>query len=110
VDSVDEQTPTEVLEAFLSQHYADGFVPPVLICATAPSDEALALLEAQAGRSVQWVRHPQGTRRRWLEQAEQNAQIALTRVLSEEGSQKARTRALADVLGIDGDDIDSLRI
>jgi excinuclease ABC subunit C len=111
VDAVDEQVPGEVLDAFLSQHYADGDSPPVIVCATEPaSPETLALLQAQAGHPITWVRQPTGPRRRWLEQAQQNARIALARVLSEEGSQKSRTRALADVLGLDDGDLDALRI
>jgi excinuclease ABC subunit C len=111
VDALDEQVPGEVLEAFLSQHYADGDVPPVIVCATEPAGpDTLALLQAQAGHPVVWVRQPTGPRRRWLEQATQNARIALARVLAEEGSQKARTRALADVLGLDDGDLDALRI
>jgi excinuclease ABC subunit C len=111
VDALDEQVPAEVLEAFLSQHYADGEVPPVIVCAIEPAGpDTMALLQARAGRAVAWVRQPTGPRRRWLEQATQNARIALTRILAEEGSQKSRTRALADVLGLDDGDLDALRI
>jgi excinuclease ABC subunit C len=111
VDALDEQVPGEVLEAFLSQHYAEGEVPPVIVCATEPaSADTLALLQARAGHPVAWVRQPAGPRRRWLEQATQNARIALARVLAEEGSQQSRTRALADVLGLDDGDLDALRI
>lgn len=111
VDALDAQVPGEVLEAFLSQHYASGDVPPVIVCATEPaSSDALALLQASAGRPVTWVRQPSGPRRRWLEQATQNAKIALARVLAEEGSQNRRTRALADLLALDDVDLDALRI
>jgi excinuclease ABC subunit C len=111
VDALDEQVPGEVLEAFLSQHYVDGDVPPVIVCATEPAgSDVLHLLQAQAGHPVAWVRQGNGARRRWLEQARQNARISLARVLSEEGSQRSRTRALAEVLGIDEGELDSLRI
>jgi excinuclease ABC subunit C len=53
---------------------------------------------------VQWIKQPQIQRRRWLDSAQQNAEIALTRLLAEEGSQHARTRALVDVLGLEGAD------
>jgi excinuclease ABC subunit C len=111
VDAIDEQVPGEVLEAFLSQHYIDGEVPPLIVCATEPaSPDALELLQAQAGHPVSIVRNPNGPRRRWLEQAHQNARIALARVLAEEGSQQARTRAFADVLSLDDGDLDALRV
>jgi len=112
VDALDVQVVGEVLEAFLSQHYADGAVPPLIVCADepAPGSDALELLQAQCGHPIHWVRQPTGPRRRWLEQAQQNARLALARVLAEEGSQQARTRALADVLGLDDADLDTLRV
>jgi excinuclease ABC subunit C len=111
VDHLDDQVPGEVLDAFLSQHYVDGEVPAVIVCATEPaSPETLELLEARAGHAIAWVRAPGGARRRWLEQAQQNARIALARVLAEEGSQQARTRALADVLGLDDGELDALQV
>jgi excinuclease ABC subunit C len=110
VDGVDERVAGEVLDAFLSQHYADGGVPPVIVCATEPATaEALGALRC-AGRPVHWVRQPGGARRRWLEQAHANARIALARLLAEHGSQAGRTRALAEVLGLDDEDLDALRI
>jgi len=45
-----------------------------------------------------------------LEMAVQNAQIQLTRLLAEEGSQKARTRALIDALDIGVEDVEAFRI
>nr|WP_246434613.1 excinuclease ABC subunit UvrC [Quisquiliibacterium transsilvanicum] len=101
-----------VLEAFAAQHYASAFIPPVIVAsAEAPSRALLEMLEQQAGRPVNWVGRSIGQRRRWLEMAEQNAELALARVLAEEGSQTQRTRALATLLGIDGDaDLDRLRI
>jgi len=111
VDALDEQVPGEVLEAFVSQHYAEGDVPPVIVCALEPAgSDTLALLQAQAGHPVAWVRNPNGPRRRWFEQAQQNARLALVRVLAEEGSQQSRTRALADLLGLDDGELDALRI
>jgi len=102
----------EALEAFVVQHYDGVFVPPVLIVnGPKPDPAVLELLQQRAGRQVAWVRQPQGHRRRWLELAIQNAELALARSLAEEGSQKARTRALARLLGLDdGGDLAGLRI
>jgi excinuclease ABC subunit C len=102
VDHADARA--ELLEAFVVQHYVDAFVPPVIVCAEPkPSQAVMDWLEGRAGRAVNWVRQPRSARRRWLEMAESNAAIALARVLAEEGSQQARTRALAEVLGITED-------
>jgi excinuclease ABC subunit C len=111
VDAIDEQVPGEVLEAFLSQHYVGASVPPVIVCSVEPdSPDFQAFLAVQAGHPIAWVRQPTLARKRWLEQAQQNARIALARLLAEEGSQKGRTRALAEALGLDDGDLDRLRI
>ncbi len=110
IDHVDARA--ELLEAFVVQHYSEAFVPPVIVCAEPkPSQAVMDWLVERAGRAVSWVRQPQSARRRWLEMAENNAAIALARVLAEEGSQQARTRALAEALGITEErDLGELRI
>ena len=100
----------EVLEAFVSQHYADLSAPPVLIVnADLDADELAPMIRA-AGERLQVLRHPQGQRRHWLEMAEANAKLALARRLAEEGSQQARTRALIDTLGVELPDGDPARL
>lgn len=102
---------TEVLKAFLAQHYIETFVPSTIIVNVELDEPALmmALME-QCGHRITLVFQPQGQRRQWLEMAQKGAEIALARLLSEQGSQKARTRSLADTLGLDAADIDVLRI
>jgi excinuclease ABC subunit C len=90
-----------VLEAFVSQHYADRSAPPVLIVNAELDADELAPMIRAAGERLQILRQPQGQRRRWLEMAEANAKLALARRLAEEGSQQARTQALVDALGLD---------
>lgn len=101
----------EVLKAFLAQHYIDTFIPPVLILNVEFDEPALMMaLAEQCGHRINLVFQPQGQRRQWLEMAQKGAEIALARLLSEQGSQQARTRALADALGLDAADLETLRI
>jgi len=100
----------EVLEAFVSQHYADLSAPPVLIVNAEIDADELAPMIRPEGERLQVLRHPQGERRRWLEMAEANAKLALARRLAEEGSQQARTRALLETLALDAPDGDPARL
>lgn len=100
----------QVLEAFITQHYL-GVAPPgllVLSCPVAP--ELLATLGEQTGSKINAQHQPREQRKLWLEMAEKGAQIALARLLSEEGSQRERTRALVEALDLVAEDIDALRI
>jgi len=112
LDTAGESGEREVFEAFLAQHYEDLPVPPLIISRLSVEDDALRdWLKDRAAQSLQWLRQPQGMRRRWLDQAGSNAELALTRRLAEEGSQRQRTRSLAELLGIDSDgDLSELRI
>ena len=109
--AADTEVEAEVLKAFLAQHYLDKFIPSTLII-NLDLDEPelmLALME-QCGHRIQLVFQPQGQRRQWQEMAVKGAEIALARLLSEQGSQQIRTHALADTLGLDAADMDELRI
>jgi excinuclease ABC subunit C len=56
------------------------------------------------------VHNPREQRRLWLEMAQKNADIQLARLLAEEGSQQARTRALVEALDLAPDNLDTFRI
>ncbi len=105
-----ERTALRVLEAFIAQHYIGTAVPTVLVTSHAVSRELLDALGEQLGTKVNAVHNPREHRRVWLELAQKNADIALARLLAEEGSQQARTRALADALHLPDDQLEALRI
>jgi excinuclease ABC subunit C len=131
--------PAEILEAFIAQHYLEddadhssnssnsssaNLIPPVLVLnhplqtigddVRQSSDDLPGdlhdLLNAQAGKKITFLHQPQGQRRHWLAMAEGNAKIALTKRLVETGGQLARARALVDILGLDLEGLEHLRI
>ena len=138
-ERADEKSPeVQVLEAFIAQHYLDGApmapqtapapqggekvlgrpgdflygeVPPQLVVSH-PVDKALIDALSQAsGVKVAAQHQPRERRRIWLEMAEKGAELALARLLAEEGSQRERTRALAEALRLDEvQDLDKLRV
>lgn len=100
----------QVLEAFIAQHYIGVPVPPVLVTSV-PVDKALMeALSDQAGLRVTAIHQPREQRRAWLDMAQKNADLQLARLLAEEGSQQARTRALAEALDLPPEDLDQLTI
>jgi excinuclease ABC subunit C len=101
---------TQVLEAFIAQHYIGVPVPSTLITSHPASRELIAALSEQTGIRINAVHAPREQRRLWLEMAEKNAEIQLTRLLAEEGSQQARTRALVEALDLAPDNLDTFRI
>ncbi len=98
-----QATEVAVLEAFLAQHYIGGAVPSLLILSHPVDPELIQALSEQAGRKVTVVLQPHEQRRSWLDMAIQGAELSLARLLSEEGSQQARTRALVEALNLDID-------
>jgi excinuclease ABC subunit C len=101
----------EVLSAFLAQHYVDQFIPSQLILNVEfDAPDLMIALMAQCGHRIHCSFQPQEQRRAWLEMAIKGAQLSLARMLSEQGSQQARTRALVSALDLDIQDIDQLRI
>jgi excinuclease ABC subunit C len=100
----------QVLEAFLAQHYIDVPMPSVLIVSEPVSKALTQALSAQVGFKVGVVTHPREQRRAWLEMAQTNAALQLARLLAEEGSQQARTRALAEALDLTLENLDDLRV
>lgn len=99
-----------VLEAFIAQHYIDVPVPPTLVCSEPVDKELMDALSAQTGIKVTALHQPREQRRIWLEMAQKNAGLQLARLLAEQGSQQARTRALAEALDLPLDNLDALRI
>lgn len=117
--------PAEILEAFMQQHYLQGeeepasnLIPPTIILSHMTQDEDDAelaidlpeMLQARAGRKIQFLHQPHGQRRHWLVMAEGNAKIAIAKRLVEAGGQLAKARALADVLALEVDNLEQLRI
>ncbi len=108
--NVHEAPVGEVLEAFIAQHYIDVPAPPVLILSEKVDPELIDLLIEQTGIKITALHQPKEQRRAWLEMAQKNADIQLARLLAEEGSQQARTRALVDALDLAIEDLSLLRI
>jgi excinuclease ABC subunit C len=107
---VDDAPAAEVLEAFIAQHYIDTPPPPTLLVSDKVDPELIALLTEQTGVKISAVHNPREQRRIWLEMAQKNADIQLARLLAEEGSQQARTRALVDALDMAPDDLAKFKV
>ncbi|WP_442592422.1 excinuclease ABC subunit UvrC [Parapusillimonas sp. JC17] len=108
-----EDSPGDVLAAFVAQHYLDSALPPILVFShRLPDPDLMGLLAEQKGVKPRVLVRPQGMRKTWLEQATKNAEMALARVLTESSARAARTLALATELDLDTDEtaLDALHI
>jgi excinuclease ABC subunit C len=92
--------PSEIVSAFLMQHYLDRPAPPTII-AEGVVDAVLAeVLSAQSGRKVHLVANPGGERRVWVTMATENARLAIRQKLAQKATQDERLAALQEALGL----------
>jgi excinuclease ABC subunit C len=109
-DAAPASAEQQVLQAFVAQHYLDHAPPPALVTSHPVERELLAALAASTGVKLSAQHQPREQRRRWLEMAVKGCELALARLLAEEGSQRERTRALVDALDLGVDELDTFRI
>ncbi|MDI4633491.1 excinuclease ABC subunit UvrC [Pelomonas sp. V22] len=100
----------QVLEAFMAQHYLDAHVPSLIVVSEAVDAGLAEALSVQAGYRVTAQAQPRGQRRIWQEMCVKGAELSLARLLSEEGSQQARTRSLLEALDLTVAEVDKFRI
>ncbi len=100
----------QVLEAFMAQHYLQSPPPPLLVLSHAVDKALLTALSDQTGVRLTAVHQPREQRRIWLDMAVKGCELALARLLAEEGSQRERTRALVDALDLAIDNLDTFRV
>ncbi len=110
VNAAPRSVEQQVLEAFIAQHYLGQPVPPLLVLSQEVDDALIEALASHASQRVRALHQPREQRRIWLDMAVKGAGIALARLLAEEGSQRERTRALAESLELEVPDLDRLRI
>ena len=106
-----EKLEIQVLKAFLVQHYIDGQIPGTIVVNMDFDEPALLVaLSEQCGHRIHIVTQPQGQRRLWLEMAQKNAEIALARVLLQSDTQLSRVKSLIELMNLDIEDPNDLRI
>lgn len=99
-----EQSPADVLAAFLGQFYDDK-PPPREILLNERPDELDLLAEAlsvRAGRRVRVLPPSRGPRRELVDHAARNAREALERRLAESATQRRLLEAVAELFDLDG--------
>jgi len=109
-DEAPRSAEQHVLEAFVAQHYLASPPPPSLVTSHALDPVLLQALSEQCGVKIGAQHQPREQRRIWLEMAVKGAELALARLLAEEGSQRERTRALVEALDLAAADLDTFRI
>ncbi len=101
-----DQTNEQMLETFAAQYYLGGAgmdIPQLIITEHELESGALLadVLSDQANKKVRFTSRVRGRRRRWLEQAAENAAAQLKQRLSRKQTLVERILALQDALGLD---------
>lgn len=93
----------ELLNAFLSQYYADRAVPKEILVADPPEECELlqTFLSDKMGRKIDIKTSFRAERQQWLNMAQATAIQGLTARLNADATVKNRLSALADALGLD---------
>jgi excinuclease ABC subunit C len=93
--NADSQSVSEVLEAFLAQHYLNSSVPSLILTNIEVASDALEeIFSQQAGHKVQIRSNVTGERRQWLDMAVNNALLTLRQQAGMQAGQVLRLDAL----------------
>lgn len=98
-----EDSPEEVLGAFVSQYYAEQAPPREIVLDRAiPEQDMLEeALGVSAGRRVQLRTGVRGERAGYLDLVRRNAELALATELGSNAAQRARVEGLRELLGLE---------
>lgn len=103
--------PSEVLSAFLSQHYLIHPIPMrVYLNVVLPDREVVDALAELAKRPVPVLEPRQTMQKVWVEMAEQNARLAILARRNTLSRQSSRLAALHELLGLDNEEGKETRI
>ena len=110
-----ESSPSEVLSAFLSQHYLSHPIPArIYLNQPLPDNESgellAELLAELAKRPVPVVEPRQTMHKVWVEMAEQNARLSIIARRNTLSRQSSRLAALHELLGLENEDGKEARI
>jgi len=93
--------PSQVLEAFIGQHYSLHAVPMQLVVGAEIPDRTIQeLLVERAGRKAQVVTRPSGALKTWLEMAMKNASLGAEQAMGSRATQEERLVALRRALDL----------
>ena len=96
--------PTDIALAFLSQHYVEQSVPPLLVVnvefEVEDIQQALLQKSGSTTATLQCLFNPAGTRKVWLDMAIQNAKLAITQRLAQKTTQEERLSAMQEALSL----------
>lgn len=90
-----------ILETFVTQHYLQRSTPPLIILGEKINTGLLQqILSEQAGHKITLTTRPIAERRKWLDMAAQNAQLALQQRINQQANQQNRLQALQTALDL----------